>query len=298
MNNIKIGARIDGRYRVLSRIGTGGMAEIFEVHDIINRKTCVLKIILPKLLNDQINIDRFNNEALIESKLNHPNIVRVYGSGVYEDRPYMILEYIKGQTLREKIDFLTTITHIEACEMMLQLCHAVSYIHKRGIIHRDIKPDNIYVMPDGTIKLSDFGISIDKYDEHPKKEKTIVGSVHYLAPEICQSKPASIQSDIYALGVTFFEIVTHRLPFEEGEIVDIAVAHIKEEFPKPSNYTPGLPKPIEDIILRATAKDPLDRYESTDEMIKDLEGIINVKDEYKGKKKGLFARIFGFKEEN
>lgn len=298
MNSVKIGSRIDGRYRVLGRIGTGGMAEIFEVHDIINRKTCVLKIILEKLLTDDINIQRFNNEALIESKLNHPNIVRVYGSGMYENRPYMILEYIKGQTLREKIDFLTTITHIEACEMMVQLCNAVSYIHKRGIIHRDIKPDNIYVMPDGSIKLSDFGISIDKYDENRKKEKAIVGSVHYLAPEICQSQPASIQSDIYALGVTFFEIITHRLPFEEGEIIDIAVSHIKDEFPKPSNFVPGLPAPIEDIILRATAKDPLDRYESADEMIKDLSNVINEKHEYKGKKKSLFARIFGFKEEN
>lgn len=297
MSSIKIGDRIDARYRVLSRIGTGGMAEIFEVQDVITKKICALKIMLEKLLNNESNYQRFVKEAHIESKLNHQNIVKVYGSGTLENRPYMILEFIKGQTLREKLDFLTTITNLEACEMMIQLCNAVSYIHKRGIIHRDIKPDNIYVMPDGTIKLSDFGISIDKFDADKKMDNAIVGSVHYLAPEICQSKPASIRSDIYALGITFFEIITHRLPFEEGELLDIAVAHVKNEFPKPSEFINDLPKPIENIILKATAKDPLERYGSADEMLADLQNIINNKNEYK-KKKNLLSRIFGFKDEN
>ena len=297
MSSIKIGDRIDARYRVLSRIGTGGMAEIFEVQDVITKKVCALKIMLEKLLNNESNYQRFVKEAHIESKLNHQNIVKVYGSGTLEERPYMILEFIKGQTLREKLDFLTTITNLEACEMMIQLCNAVSYIHKRGIIHRDIKPDNIYVMPDGTIKLSDFGISIDKFDADKKMDNAIVGSVHYLAPEICQSKPASVRSDIYALGITFFEIITHRLPFEEGELLDIAVAHVKNEFPKPSEFVNDLPKPIENIILKATAKDPLERYGSADEMLADLQNIINNKNEYK-KKKNLLSRIFGFKDEN
>lgn len=297
MSSIKIGDRIDARYRVLSRIGTGGMAEIFEVQDVITKKICALKIMLEKLLNNESNYQRFVKEAHIESKLNHQNIVKVYGSGTLEERPYMILEFIKGQTLREKLDFLTTITNLEACEMMIQLCNAVSYIHKRGIIHRDIKPDNIYVMPDGTIKLSDFGISIDKFDADKKMDNAIVGSVHYLAPEICQSKPASVRSDIYALGITFFEIITHRLPFEEGELLDIAVAHVKNEFPKPSEFVNDLPKPIENIILKATAKDPLERYGSADEMLADLQNIINNKNEYK-KKKNLLSRIFGFKDEN
>lgn len=297
MSSIKIGDRIDARYRVLSRIGTGGMAEIFEVQDVITKKICALKIMLEKLLNNESNYQRFVKEAHIESKLNHQNIVKVYGSGTLENRPYMILEFIKGQTLREKLDFLTTITNLEACEMMIQLCNAVSYIHKRGIIHRDIKPDNIYVMPDGTIKLSDFGISIDKFDADKKMDNAIVGSVHYLAPEICQSKPASIRSDIYALGITFFEIITHRLPFEEGELLDIAVAHVKNEFPKPSEFVNDLPKPIENIILKATAKDPLERYGSADEMLADLQNIINNKNEYR-KKKNLLSRIFGFKDEN
>ncbi len=294
---ISLGIKIDDRYRVTTKISTGGMAEVYEVNDLIYKKSRAMKVMLPKLLNDNKNVERFITEAEIEAKLSHPNIIKVFNSGEIDNRPYMILEYIKGQTMREKIDFLTNFSFVEMAQYVLQLCSAVSYCHSRGIIHCDIKPDNVFISLDGSVKLSDFGIAIDLNEENKIKEKnnSIMGSVHYLAPEIMQSHKPSFQSDIYSIGITMFELFTKRLPFEDGELVEVAAQHIKNKMPLPSDYVENLPQAINKIILRATEKRPEDRYSSVNELRVDLENFISENRENKTKK-GLFARFFGFSD--
>ena len=290
---IKIGDRIGERYRITSRIGTGGMAEVFEAKDDVLRRVVAVKIMREELLGDHDNVARFENEVKACAAMNHPNVIQVFDQGVYQDRPYMAYEYIKGQTLFEKLEFLTQIPVFEACEIMCQLLDAVSYIHQNGIIHRDIKPQNIFYLPNGTIKLADFGIAVDSKLDETRTEEGIMGSVFYLAPEICAGKPATIQSDIYSLGVTFFQLITGRLPYEIGHAIDIAVAHIKKPFPSVTKYNPDISKEIDKIIQKACKKNPKDRYKSADEMLKAIKLSMQNKDNFK--KRNLLKRIFGFR---
>ena len=295
MSTIKIGALVDGRYRINARIGHGGMAEVYEATDIINKRKVAIKMIREDVMVNPINLRRFQNEATIASSLSHPNIVKVFNHGTIEGRPYIANEYVKGQTMKEMLDFRASIPVAEAVGYMLQLTSALFYAHQHNIIHRDIKPQNIYVMPDGTIKLGDFGIAqADGIDDGLTKPSEIVGSVHYLAPEISQGKPASIQSDIYAAGVTFYELLTGHVPFEKDSAVNVAVAHVKEKFPPVKKYIPTCPKEIERIIAKATKKRLSERYKGADEFYEDLMEL-NKNPEVLKEKKPLLARIFGFK---
>lgn len=294
MSNIRIGALVDGRYRINARIGHGGMAEVYEATDIINKRKVAIKLIREDVMINPINLRRFQNEATIASSLSHPNIVKVYNHGTIEGRPYIANEYVKGRTMKDMLDFRTSIPIAEAVGYMLQLSSALFYAHQHNIIHRDIKPQNIYVMPDGTIKLGDFGIAEAEGIEGPKKKSEIVGSVHYLAPEISQGKPASIQSDIYSMGVTFFELLTGHVPFEKDTPVNVAVAHVKEKFPSVKKYLPACPKEIEKIVSKATKKNLKERYKGANELYEDLLEL-NKNPLVLKEKKSILARIFGFK---
>ena len=295
MSIVKIGSLVDGRYRINARIGHGGMAEVYEATDIINKRKVAIKLIREDVMMNPINLRRFQNEATIASSLSHPNIVKVYNHGTIEGRPYIANEYVKGQTMKDMLDFRTSIPLAEAVGYMTQLASALFYAHQHNIIHRDIKPQNIYVMPDGTIKLGDFGIAqAEGIDDGLTKASEIVGSVHYLAPEISQGKPASIQSDIYSAGVTFYELLTGHVPFDKDTPVNVAVAHIKEKFPPVKKYVPNCPKEIEKIIANATKKRLAERYKGADEFYDDLLEL-SKKPEILKEKKPFLARIFGFK---
>jgi serine/threonine-protein kinase len=292
---VKLGTIIDERYRITARIGHGGMAEVYEANDIINKKIVAIKFIREDVMSNPINLRRFENEATIAAQLNHPNIVKVYNHGIIEGRPYIAYEYISGQSLKEALDFRTRFTIDESVDIMIQLTAALTFAHEHSIIHRDIKPDNIFIMLDGTIKLGDFGIAqTDDVNESLTSTNEVVGSVHYMAPEIASGKPASIKSDIYATGVTFFELITGHVPFEKKTPVDVAVAQVRDKFPSVKKYLPQCPKEIEKIIYKAVKKNPKDRYTNMQEMHDDLIELKKDPNILK-EKKGLLSRIFGFK---
>jgi len=281
---------IDDRYRIEKKIGEGGMSIVYAAKDIITKKSVAIKIIKGDMMANPVNLSRFEREARAAASLSHPNIVRVINLGTYEGRPYMANELINGQNLRAVLD-IRTISPLEACDIMYQLTSAVVHAHEHSVIHRDIKPQNVYLTADGTIKLGDFGIATFENSARLTRSETIIGSVHYLAPEISRGQPASFLSDIYSLGVTFFELITNRVPFEDDTPVSVAIRHIKDKFPSPRKYMPSTPKEIERIILKACRKNPQERYKSAADMRKDIERILRNPDIIK-EKKSLFSRLF------
>ena len=289
--SLKIGTIIDDRYRVQGRIGHGGMSEVYEALDIISRKVVAVKMIREDVMKNPVNFKRFQNEATIAASLRHINIVQVFGHGTIKDRPYIINEYIVGQTLKDVLDLNTKLSIQEAISVMLQLTSALQYAHAHGVIHRDVKPQNLFIMPDGLIKLGDFGIAESENVVDEEATKDIIGSVHYLAPEISSGKQASPQSDIYAAGVTFFELITGHVPFDGDNTVKIALAHVREKFPSVKKFIPFCPKEVERIIGKATAKNLKQRYFSAKEMHDDLLKLQS-HPEMLSEKKSFLAKIF------
>lgn len=292
---VKIGTLVDGRYRITARIGHGGMAEVYEASDIINKTLVAIKFIKEDVMANSINIKRFENEALIAASLSHPNIVKVYNHGTLNGVPYMANEYIKGQNLKDVLDFRGALPLPEVLDYMIQLTDALAYAHEHGIVHRDVKPENMFVMSDGTIKLGDFGIAqAENIDSSFTKTSEIIGSVYYMAPEIARGEQATRRSDIYAAGIVFYELLTGHPPFERDTPVNIAVAHIKDKFPSIRATLPDCPKEIEKIIFKATKKNPYDRYQDAKAFHDDLVAVKNNPELLKDNR-GFIARLFGFK---
>lgn len=288
MSEIKM---IDDRYKVVKVLGEGGMAIVYLAEDIITNKEVAVKIIKEETMKNPVNLTRFEREARAAASLNHQNIVRVINLGTFDGRPYMVNEYIKGKTLRDTLNVRGKFSFLEACDIMYQLCSAVLFAHQHGVIHRDIKPQNVFITVDGTVKLGDFGIATFQNGAHVTRSEVVVGSVHYLAPEISQGNPATPQSDIYAIGITFFELITGRVPFDDESALTVALKHIKEKFPSVRKFNPKTPIVIEKIIQKACSKSPLDRYRTVFDMRKDIEKILRNHDLIK-EKKGFFARLF------
>ncbi len=291
---LKIGDHLKGQYHITARIGHGGMADVFEAYDSLNRRIVAVKILHPEIAKDEKNVEAFMKECEAVSCLYSPNIVSIYDYGTYEGLPYMVCEYVRGQTLREKLNFSTTgaLSNKESVSIINQLLDVCSYIHDHGIVHRDIKPENILYSSDGTVKITDFGIST-KIDEKITGDK-VDGTVEYSAPEILTAKNSTPSADIYAIGIIFFEILVGKLPFSGGTTDEIALKQIKMPMPLASEIRKDIPKAFDEVIIKATKKRPSERYHSAKEFKEALNKAVKSTGNIE-EKKGIFRRIFKFK---
>ncbi len=261
---------IANRYEVFQHIGQGGMADVFLAMDTILNRQVAVKILRSELSTDAVSVLRFEREAQAATALTHPNIVDIYDVGDYKGHHFIVMEYVQGRTLKQVVQARGALLKEEAVDIMKQLCSAIAEAHKRGIIHRDIKPQNVIVKADGTIKVLDFGIALAKGSMQLTQANNVMGSVHYLAPELAKGESASVQSDIYALGIVLFEILTGDVPFKAESAVQVALMHMRNEIPDVRSINPTVPQSVENIVIRATAKDKTLRYSSCNEMLEDL----------------------------
>ena len=265
-----IGKRLNDRYKVLEVIGGGGMANVYLAHDMILDRDVAVKVLRLDFANDEEFIRRFRREAQSATSLDHPNIVSIYDIGEEDDIYYIVMEHVKGKTLKQYIQQYAPVEQYNAVEIMNQLTSAISHAHENGIIHRDIKPQNILVDDYGTVKVTDFGIAMALSSTTITQTNSLLGSVHYLSPEQARGSLATKKSDVYALGIVMFELLTGRLPFSGESAVSIALKHLQSETPSPKRWNPTLPQSMENVVLKAMAKDPFHRFASVDEMQSDL----------------------------
>lgn len=269
---------IANRYEVIKHIGKGGMADVFLAVDMILNRQVAIKILHSDLSKDVLSIVRFEREAQAAAALAHPNIVEIYDVGDYRSHHYIVMEYLQGQTLKEMIRQRAPLFLEEAVDILKQLASALACAHMKGIIHRDIKPQNVIVKSDGTIKVLDFGIAIAKGNLQLTRANNVMGSVHYLAPELAKGDPATPQSDIYALGVVFYEMLTGDVPYKAEQAIQIAMKHLREPVPSVRHKNKKVPLAIENICLKAMAKDKNDRYNNCEALLADLETCLSMKD--------------------
>src|SRR5574344_1329455 len=264
------GQKINDRYEIIRVIGEGGMANVYLANDtILNRKVAV-KVLRGDLANDEKFVRRFQREALSASSLNHPNIVEMYDVGEDDGNFYIVMEYVDGKNLKQLIKRRTKLSLTEVVDIMKQLTDGISHAHDSFIIHRDIKPQNMLILDNGLVKITDFGIAVALNSTQLTQTNSVMGSVHYLPPEQAAGKGATVKSDIYSLGIMMFELVTGKLPFRGENAVEIALKQIKEAIPSVRSIDETIPQSIENIILKSCAKNPKNRYNSVREMYNDL----------------------------
>lgn len=265
-----INKKIAGRYQLKRLIGQGGMADVYEAEDLILGRTVAVKIMRSSLTGDPVYVTRFHREASAAAALSHKNIVEIYDVGDEKDDYYIVMEYVPGQTLKELIHKRGALHYVEAVDIMKQVVSATAKAHSIGIIHRDLKPQNIMVTDSGVVKIGDFGIASIQSLSQVTQTDTIMGSLHYLAPEIARGEKASAQSDLYALGIVFYELLRGEVPFNGESPVNIALKHMRDEIPSVRAFNPSIPQSVENIIMKATAKNIKDRYLSASDMLDDL----------------------------
>lgn len=269
------------RYELKELIGQGGMADVYLAYDDILKREVAVKILRSSLTGDPIYITRFHREARAAAALCHRNIVEIYDVGEEDDLYYIVMEYVRGQTLKELINMRGALHYVEAVDIMKQVVSATALAHSMGIVHRDLKPQNILVTDSGIVKIADFGIASIQSLSQVTQTDTIMGSLHYLAPEIARGEKATPQSDIYALGVVFYELLRGDVPFNGESPVNIALKHMRDEIPSVRAYNPAIPQSVENIIIKATAKNINNRYQCADDMLDDLDTCLERLDEEK-----------------
>jgi serine/threonine protein kinase/beta-lactam-binding protein with PASTA domain len=267
---IELGKKLNGRYQITGNIGSGGMANVYLAHDLILDRDVAIKVLRFDFQNDQTAIRRFQREALAATELVHPNIVSVYDVGEESGMQYLVMEYVKGMDLKRYIQTHYPIPYQTIVDIMQQILSAISLAHAHRIIHRDLKPQNILIDQEGVVKITDFGIAIALSETSITQTNSMLGSVHYLSPEQARGSMATKQSDIYALGIILYEMLTGSVPFDGESAVTIALKHFQDELPSITTLDPNVPQSLENIVLRATAKEPADRYKTADEMSDDL----------------------------
>lgn len=265
-----IGKRINDRYKIIEYIGGGGMANVYLARDMILDRDVAVKILRLDLANDDELIRRFHREAQSATSLVHPNIVNIYDVGEEDNIYYIVMEYVDGETLKQYIQNHFPIPIEKVIDIILQITSAISHAHQNNIIHRDIKPQNILIDKKGNVKITDFGIAVALTSTTITQTNSVLGTVHYISPEQARGGVATKKSDIYSLGIVLFELLTGRLPFSGESAVSIALKHLQTETPHPRSWNPSIPQSVENIILKATAKDPLYRYDDIEEFKADL----------------------------
>ena len=264
------------RYEIIDNLGEGGMADVYLAFDTILKREVAVKILRGSLSKDPITLMRFQREASAISKLSHPNVVDVYDVGEYKEHHYIVMEYVRGRTLKQLLSQRGALHKEEALDIMKQLTMAIQHAHEHNIIHRDVKPQNVLIKDDGTVKITDFGIALVHDSLSLTQGESILGSAHYLAPETTKGEAPTKQVDIYALGIVFYELLSGKVPFQGDNAYQIATKHLHEPMPQIRNFNPTLPQTIENIIQHACVKDKNLRYSSTKEMLYDLEHCLDL----------------------
>ena len=272
---LEAGKTLNGRYKIQSLIGTGGMAAVYLANDLILDRLVAIKVLRLDFRQNDDAMRRFRREALSATQLTHPNIVGVYDVGQSQEMNYIVMEYVEGTDLKDYVRQRGALHPIEAVRIMMQIVSAIAAAHQNRIIHRDIKPQNILIDREGNVKITDFGIAVALSDTSLTQTNTLLGSVHYLSPEQARGGMATIQTDIYALGIVLYELLTGRVPFDGESAVSIALKHFQEPLPPVMNPSVMIPQSLENIVLKATAKDPMNRYRSCYEMFQDLKTCLD-----------------------
>ncbi len=269
------GSKINDRYEIIKTLGEGGMANVYLAYDTILDREVAVKILRGDLASDPKFVRRFQREALSASSLSHPNIVEVYDVGEDDGQYYIVMEYCPGKTLKQLLKRRGNLTTTEVIDIMLQITDGMAHAHDAYIIHRDIKPQNIIILENGIIKITDFGIAMALNSTQLTQTNSVMGSVHYLPPEQASGKGSTIRSDIYSMGILMYELLTGDVPYRGENAVEIALKHLKEPLPSIRKYLPSIPQSIENIILKSTAKNPKNRYKDAREMYEDIKTALS-----------------------
>lgn len=269
------GYEIGHRYRIIRSLGEGGMANVYLAHDMVLDRDISVKLLRLDLRDDPSTKRRFHREAMAATQLNDPHIVGIYDVGEDHGLQYMVMQYVKGTDLKAYIKKHYPIPLPQVIDIMEQVLSAVATAHAHGIIHRDLKPQNILIDENKNVKITDFGIAVAVSQDSLTQTNTLMGSVHYLSPEQARGSIATKQSDIYSLGIILFELLTGKVPFEGETAVSIALKHFREEIPSVREQNKGIPQALENVIIKATAKEPAERYNSVNEMAADLKTVLD-----------------------
>ena len=273
---IQIGKIFAGRYRIVKQIGRGGMADVYLAKDLIlDGEEVAVKVLRTNYQTDPIAVARFQREARAMADLDHPHIVRITDIGEEDGQQYLAMEYVAGLDLKRYIKEHYPLSNEEAVRIMGQILLAMRLAHTRGIVHRDLKPQNILLTPDGTAKVTDFGIAVAFAETSLTQTNSMLGSVHYLSPEQARGSKATIQSDIYAMGIIFYEMLTGHIPYDGDSAVTIALQHFQKPLPSVIAENPSVPQALENVVIKATAKKLTDRYQSVAEMYVDLSSSLS-----------------------
>lgn len=269
------GYEIGHRYRIIRSLGEGGMANVYLAHDMVLDRDVSVKLLRLDLRDDPSTKRRFHREAMAATQLNDPHIVGIYDVGEDHGLQYMVMQYVKGTDLKAYIKKHYPIPLPQVIDIMEQVLSAVATAHAHGIIHRDLKPQNILIDENKNVKITDFGIAVAVSQDSLTQTNTLMGSVHYLSPEQARGSIATKQSDIYSLGIILFELLTGKVPFEGETAVSIALKHFREEIPSVREQNKEIPQALENVIIKATAKEPAERYSSVNEMAADLKTVLD-----------------------